>query len=626
MAKRTVAATRVAPIWHAGLALGAGLMLALAATQLRAEGTTIAHGISTFGDLKYPADMAHLAYVNPTAPKGGEMSIATFGTFDSFNPYSDKGNAAALSTAPYEDIMVATADEVGALYCLLCTTIEYPQDKSWVIVNLRDDVTFSDGTPMTAEDVKFTYDLFLEQGLLSFRTILAQYVAGVEILGPHQLKYTFEPESAARERIQMAMAFPVMSKAWFDKTGARLDESRMEPGIGSGPYVLDSYDAGRRVVWKRNPDYWGNAHPLNIGRNNFDKLRVEYFGDPTAAFEGFKAGEFLFRDENSSKIWATGYDFPARKKGWVVKAELPSGNPASGQAFVFNLRREKFQDPRVREAIGLMFNFEWSNETLFYGLYARINSFGENSDLAATGLPSADELALLEPLKDQLPPGVLDSEPVMAPVSGPSQTDRGNLRRAARLLDEAGWQVGDDGMRRNAQGQPLTVEILSDDPAFDRVNNPFIENLRALGVDASLSAIDPAQYTERTRKFDFDLITDQMAMGLEPGAGLKQVFGTDGVKDVFNTAGLSNPAVDALIDKVLAAKSRAELETAARALDRVLRALRFTIPQWYKDKHTVAYYDVYDHPETLPPYALGQLDFWWWNAEKAEKLKAAGAF
>lgn len=616
----------------AGARLGwAGLLWAVAigvpSAAFAQDATIKSHAITTFGDPpRYPADFGHLDYVNPDAPKGGEISLSTYGTFDSFNPYTEKGVAAALATIGYEDMMTGTADEIGALYCLICETVEYPADKSWAIFNMRPEARFSDGTPMTADDVLFTYDLFLKDGLPSFSTVLGQFVEKVEVLDPQRVKYTFKADSPVRDRVQTAGAMPVMSKKWFTETGARLDESRDDPGVGSGPYLLDSFKPNQRVTYRRNPDYWGKDLPINVGRNNFDRIRVEYFGDPTAAFEGFKSGAFTFRNENSSKNWATGYDFPALTKGWVIKAELADGNMANGQSFVFNLRREKFGDPRVREAIGLMFNFEWSNTTLFYGLYARINSFWENSDLAATGLPSPDELALLDPLKGKIPASVFTDEPAMAPVSGDKQLDRGNLRKASALLDEAGWEVGDDGMRRNARGETLKVEFLEDDDAFSRVINPYVENLRKLGVDASLSLIDSAQYEDRTRKFDFDMITDQFPTGYEPGAGLRQYLGSEGVNDVFNTPGLADPAVDALITNVLNADTRAKLLPSVRALDRVLRALNFRVPQWFKDKHTVAYYDMYEHPETLPPFARGELDFWWYNAAKADALKAAGAF
>ena len=609
-------------LWASGLAL---LALFAGLQTARAEETIVAHGISTYGDLKYPADFKHLDYVNPDAPKGGEIAEATYGTFDSFNPYSIKGRAAALSNIAYEDMMTSTADEIGTLYCLLCATVEYDKEKTWAIFTLRPEAKFSDGTPVTAEDALFSYELLRDQGLLSFRKAVAGYVTSAEVLPGNKIKYTFKPDSAANERVQIVGGLPVMSKAWYEKTGAKLDETRLEPGIGSGPYLLDHFDINRRVVYKRNPDYWGKDLPINVGRNNFDTIRIEYFGDPTAAFEGFKVGEFTFRSENSAKNWATAYDFDALKNGWVVKSELPKGTIASGQGFVFNLRRDKFQDIRVRQAISMMFNFEWSNETLFYGLYARINSFWENTEMAASGLPSAEELALLEPLKDQLAPGVLDQEPVMGATSGATQLDRRNARAAGKLLDEAGWTVGNDGIRRNDKGETLKVEFLEDDPSFDRVVNPFIENLRAIGIDATLSRVDSSQYTDRSRKFDFDIITDQLTTGYEAGGGLRQTFGSEGFGDAFNSMGLQNPAVDSLIETAIRAETRPEMIVATHALDRELRALRFWIPQWYSNKYLVAYYDVFGHPETLPPYALGEMDFWWYDAEKAEKLKAAGA-
>lgn len=606
-------------------ALSVGLSVGLAGT-LRAQDTVItAHGISTFGDLKYAAGFTHLDYVNPDAPKGGEIAEWTSGGFDSMNPYTVKGRAAALSTIMLESLMEGTADEVAAAYCLLCETIEYPEDRSWVIFNLRPEAVFSDGSPLTAEDVLFSYETLRDKGLSSFRAVIAQQVEAAEVLGPGRIKFTFRADFPKRDLIQAVGGLPIFSKADFEARARDLEETSQDAFLGSGPYVFDRKDVNRRVVYRRNPDYWGKDLPLNRGRHNFDWIRIEYFGDYDAAFEGFKGGAYTFRNEASSLIWATRYDFPAVQKGQVKKAELHDGDIASGQAFVFNLRREKFQDPRVREAIGLMFNFEWSNASLFYGLYARINSFWENSEMAAAGLPSDAERAILEPLQDLLPEGVLDQEPVMAPVSGERQIDRKNLRKAAALLDEAGWPVDNDGMRRNDKGETLRVEFLNDSQTFDRVFNPYVENLRALGVDASLKRVDDAQMTNRTRGHDFDIITGHLGGSLTPGSELQQTFGSKSVDDVFNLMGLQSEAVDKLIPVIEGAKSREELTTAVRALDRVLRAYRFWVPQWFKDKHTVAYYDMYEHPETMPPYALGELDFWWYNADKAAALKAAGA-
>ncbi|WP_370323341.1 extracellular solute-binding protein [Pseudorhodobacter sp. E13] len=615
----------------AGL-MGGAVLLALAATAMgaRAETTITAHGISTFGELKYPADFKHLDYVNPDAPKGGEISEWTSGGFDSMNPYSIKGRAAALSSAPYESILEGTSDEIGAAYCLLCTTLEYPEDRSWVIFNLRDDVRFSDGSPMTAEDVIFSYETFLAKGLTDFRTIFATKVEMVEALDPLRVKFTFKTGIPTRDLPQDVGGLPILSKAQYEAEGLDLEESSLTPFLGTGPYLLDSMKTGESITYRRNPDYWGNTHPLRVGTNNFDAIRIEYFGDYDAAFEGFKAGTYTFRNEASSIKWATGYDFPAVQNGSIIKAELPSGEKSNGQSFIFNLRREKFQDPRVREALGLMFNFEWSNETLFYGIYDRVTSYWGNSFLEATGVPSPEEVAILQPLVDEglLPASILTDEVVMPPASGARQLDRGNLRKASALMEEAGWIVGDDGMRRNAKGEVFRVEYLNDSASFDRIINPYIENLRALGLDAVLTRVDDAQMQSRERppNYDFDIITDFSRTNYFSGTELKQYYGSE-TADVsaFNKMGLKSPAVDRAIEVVLAADSLDSLTTATKALDRIMRAERFGVFQWFKGSHTVAYYDMYEHPETLPPYALGELSFWWYNAEKAAALKASGA-
>ncbi|MCY4460403.1 MAG: extracellular solute-binding protein [Albidovulum sp.] len=603
-------------------------LAAVSSAASESEAVIHSHGISTFGNLKYAEDFDHLNYVNPDAPKGGEIAIWGFGTFDSMNPYSRKGRAGSLSSIFFESMLTGTADEVDASYGLLAESIEYPNDRSWTAYNLRPEAKFSDGSPLTADDVLFSYEILLEQGLPSYRAQLAKVVESVAIESPHRIKFTFNTAESTRDYPDMIGGIPIFSRAWFEANEARLDESRLDPALGSGPYVLDSLDINRRIVYRRNPDYWGSDLPINVGRNNFDSIRVEYYADTVSAFEGFKAGSYTFRSENLSKSWATEYNFDALDKGHVIRKTLPDGGIASGQSFVMNLRRPQFQDPRVREAIGLMFNFEWSNKTLFYDLYARIHSFWENSYLAATGLPGADELELLEPLRGQIPDEVFAEPAVMSPASGIRQTDRANLRKASELLEAAGWTVDGDGVLRNAEGESLRVEFLESSPAFDRIILPFVENLKRLGIEAIHSRVDYAQYTERTRNHDFDIITDSLGGNYVPGTGLRQFFGSETADtSVFNTAGLKDPAVDTLIDHVLAAKSQEELNTAVRALDRVLRALRFWIPQWYKNVHTVAYYNIFEHPdpEKMPPLALGNLDFWWYNEEKAESLRAAGA-
>ena len=606
------------------------VFVAAGAGHALAEGhdpVTVSHGYSFFGDLKYPADFAQLDYINPKAPKGGEISQWGFGTFDSFNAYARKGNQASLSSMPYESILSTFADDVTASYCFLCTTIEYPESLDWAIFTLRDDVRFSDGLAMNAEDVKFTFDLFMEQGLPSYRAAVSGMVSAIEVLDPLKIKFIFSEDAPRRDVIGLAGGIPVFSKSWFERTGARLDDSSLTPFIGTGPYVLESFEINERVTYARRADYWGKNIPANVGRNNFDHIRVEYFADSAAAFEGFKAGVYPVRSETRSKQWATSYDFGAIEAGHVVKTELPDGDLALAQAYVFNLRREKFQDSLVREALGMMFNFEWSNEQLFYGLYDRVNSFWGNSELEAFGVPEGAELAVLQDLVDQglIGADILTAPAAMAPVSGSRQLDRKNLRKASALMEQAGWLVNADGMREK-DGEVFTLEVLARSPAFDRITNPMIENMKSLGIDARLNRVDGAQATERSRAYDFDVMNHSMRMSFEPSSGLEQYFGSKAMEGSSrNLMGFSDPAADALIELVVRSETKAHLTTRIRALDRLLRAKRFWIPQWFKAVHTVAYYDQYEHPDPLPSFALGELDFWWFNAEKAAKLDAAGA-
>jgi microcin C transport system substrate-binding protein len=583
------------------------------------------HGYSTFGELKYPADFAHLDYVNPDAPKGGTISISAQGTFDSFNPYSREGRAGALSTIGYESLMIGTADEVSADYCLICTHLEYPESEDWVIFHMRPEARFSDGTPLTAHDVVFSHMLLLEQGLPSYAQAVGELIPLVEALDDYTVKFTFGEDVPRKNLINQAGGTPIWSRAWYEETGARLDESRLEISPGSGPYMLDSFDINRSITYRRNPDYWGNDLPINQGRNNFDVIRVEYFADATAAFEAFKAGEYTFRQENSSLQWATQYDFPALNNGHVVKTELPNGNLPPATGFVMNLQRPQFQDARVRQAIALMFNFTWTNETLQYGLFEQRESFWQNSALAAHGLPEGRELEILQSVADLIDPEIL-TEPVTMPhTSGEQQLDRANLRAAIALMEDAGWESGDDGLLRNAEGQVFTLEFLADNPTLDRIILPYVDNLTRLGVRATYNRVDPAQYTNRERSFDWDMILDGYNNGLEEGIGLGQRFGSDGLGDLFNPASFSHPAVDRIIETVIEADSFDEMAAGVRAIDRIMRREMFIIPTWYNPNYWVAYFDMFEHPETLPPYALGHLDFWWFNEEKAEALRAAGA-
>jgi microcin C transport system substrate-binding protein len=513
----------------------------------------------------------------------------------------------------------------------MCTTLEYAEDLSFVTFNLRDDVTFSDGTPMTAEDVAFSFNLFQTQGISEYRRIVEGFIKSVEVESPYRITFHFNEDASLRDRVGLAGGAPVFSKAWFEKTGARLDKSTKTPFMSTGPYVLDSFDYNRRVVYRRNPDYWGENLPFNKGRNNFDRIRVEYFADGDAAFEGFKAGDYTFRAENSAQDWAQSYDFEAISKGWVKKETIPDGNVGGRLSWVFNLDRAKWQDPKVRKAIENMFNFAWANQTLFYGLYQRPVSYWSNTDLAATGKPSEGEIALLKPLVDQgqLDASVLTDDAVvpMEYDAATNRPDRRAIRAAAALLEEAGWTTGGDGIRRNAAGEALTLTIIQYNPIYDKVINPFIENLRLLGIQGKLERVDTAQYVERRRTGDFDLANQLFDMGFEPSIGLYQWFGSKTADDSSrNLMRLRNPAIDQLIDKVIATKTLDDLKTSVRALDRALRAVGFDIPLWYNAESWVAYYDFYRHPDKLPPLQVGQLDFWWYDADKAAELKAAGAY
>lgn len=648
------AESRAASLWGVlrtglGPAFGQGLRLALPVVALQAlfaaepleaapitpqpneAGIIIAHGISTFGELNLPADFKHLPYVNPEAPKGGEISLpAVLAGFDSMNPYSVQGRAAQGSSMMLESVLTGTADEIGASYCFMCTTMEYPEDRSWVVFNLREDVRFSDGTPVTGEDVIFSYETFLTKGLSDFRTVLATQVEKAELLSPYRVKYTFKPNVPTRDLPATMGGLPVLSKADYTAKGQDLEKSSLVPFLGTGAYVPDPITSMTTVRYRRNPDYWAKDLPFGIGMNNYDVIRYEYFAEANAAFEAFKGGVYTFREESVAKQWAEQYNFDKVTSGAIRKEAVALGTKANGQTFVFNLRRPYLQDIRVRQALALMFNFEWANKALFFGSYDRINSFWENSWLAASGPPSEAEKAILKPLVGEglLPETILTETAVLSDVSDKDQPlDRKALARASSLLDEAGWLAGADGMRRNNKGEMLTIEILEDNPNFERVNSPWIENMRALGVDARLELVDSAQYEVLTRNplYDFDIIGSFNYTDYISGAELIQFYGSQTADiSVFNAAGLKNPAVDRLIEVVMAAHDLDALTTATHALDRVLRAERFRVPMWYKAESWFAYYDIYEHPETLPPYSTGQLSFWWVNPEKEAALKAKG--
>ncbi|WP_417259685.1 extracellular solute-binding protein [Celeribacter sp.] len=607
----------------------AGIAISTSALWAQDDTVITATWYSDWNEAKYSDPVDHLDYVNPDAPKGGKIVLGVIGDFDSLNPYSTRsGTPAANSSIPYERLMAGVGDEaLSASYCLLCETIEYPESQEWVIFNLRHDVTFSDGTPMTAADVVFTHEKFMAEATLSWRTGVGNMIASVEALDDYTVRFNFQPDAPRNGLISQAGSTVVMQKAWFDETNAKIDEKRFDVSPGTGPYTHGAFEAGRWIEYNRNPDYWGKDHWLKKGTENFDTIRIEYFGDTIGAFEAFKSGEITFRQENSSLNWATGYDFPALDNGYVVKAELPDGNLPNATGFVFNLRKEKLQDRNVRRALGLMYNFTWTNETLQYGLFAQRESFWDTEKLKAVGLPEGKELEYLEMVRDLVPEELFTQEAVLPHVSGARSLDRKNMRQALALMAEAGYTPGPDGKLRDENGQVLKIEILENTPSFDRILIPYVENLVALGVDAVYNRVDTNAYQARTQSFDYDIIFGGYTSGFEEGVSLSQKYGTEGIDDVFNPAGYASEAADILIQQVIEAPTYDDMAAALRAVDRLFRYEYFVVPTWFLDKHWVAYYDMYEHPpeEQMAPYHLGYLDYWWYNADKAAQLKAAGA-
>lgn len=578
-----------------------------------AEGTT-SHGLSMFGELKYGADFAHFEYVNPQAPKGGTMRLHAIGTYDTLNPYALKGRPAFGLFLTFESLMIPAADEPDSLYGLVAGSVELPTDRSWVSFRIRPEARWHDGSPITAADVVFSYRILTAKGHPRYR-LLYRDVERVEATAPDRVRFAFK-QTLNRDLPLLAATMPLLPEAAF--AGRDFGRTTLEPIMGSGPYRVAKVDPGRSITLRRVEDYWGRDLPVNRGRHNLDVVRYDYYRDRGIALEAFKAHEYDFREEFTSKSWATEYDVPAVRDGRIVREVLKDERPAGAQAFYLNLRREKFRDRRVREALALAFDFEWTNKNIFYGLYERITSIFENYELAAHAPPDEAELALLEPLRGQVPDEVFTT-PYTAPDAG--GTLRQNLRKASRLLTEAGWKVV-DGMRENAAGETFEIEFLTFAPTFTRVIGPFIRNLERLGIKGRIRVIDTAQYKRRTDDFDYDVITVRHFIRMTPGTEQRQFWGSVGAETpgTLNFAGIKDPAVDALIEKLIGARSRPELVTAARALDRVLMWNHFLIPHWYKGEHHIAYWNTFSRPALKPKYAPGYMDTWWYDEGKAEKL------
>ena len=570
------------------------------------------HGLSAFGDLKYPADFEHFEYANPDAPKGGRLARIGWEsrtTFDSFNNYILKGDAAQGLGRLFDSLMMRAIDEPDAVYGLIAESADLAPDKKSVVFNLRREAKFADGMPVTAYDVVFSFNTLKEKGHPQYQIALRD-VEKAEAIDPLTVRYTFKGD-LVRDLPLVVAELPVLSKAYY--TQHPFDQTSLDKPLGSGPYEIADFKPGSYVSYKRRPDYWAKDLPVNRGRFNFDEVRYEYYRDRTLQLEGLKAGNLDFREEFASIDWATGYNIPAVKEGRLVRETLPEGRASGAQGFFINMRRDKFKDKRVREALDLAFDFEWSNKNLFSNSYTRTQSYFENSDMKAKGAPSAEETALLEPYRKELPPEVF-GEPYSPPVTDGSGRNRENLKRARDLLTAAGYGEG---------GKPLDIEILNDDSGFERIILPYVANLKRIGVNASLRMVDPAQYERRTKAFDFDMAIQRYSLRETPGVEVKAFWGSQAAKmdGSYNLSGISDPVVDALIEKMVDAKSRAELVTAARALDRVLRAGHYWVPQWYKPVHTIAYWNKYSRPAVLPKYDDELIDTWWYDADKAAKLK-----
>jgi microcin C transport system substrate-binding protein len=610
-------------------ALGGVLLAAALALSARAE-VLVTHGLSAFGDLKYPPDFAHFDYVNPDAPKGGSIATTTTRAnqnFDTLHAYANRGDPPAGLSAPenlvFDTLMVGADDEADAMYGLVALHAEYAPGADTIIFEMRPEARFADGSPLTAEDVVFSLEALKSEGAAPRFRLALRDVIGAEALGSHRVRFRFDPAAPKRDLPMVVAGLPIFSKAWWE--GRDFSEPTMDPPPGSGPYAVERVETGRNVVYRRRPDYWAAELPVNRGRWNFDTITFEYFRDRSAALPALQARAIDLHESFNSKEWAVDYDFAAVRDGRVIRDVLPDGSASGAQGFFFNTRRPQFADPRVRQALGMAFDFEWANRTLFYDLYERTVSFFQTTAMMAEGEPSPAELALLEPFRDSLPADVFGPAYV-PPVSDGTGRNRAAMREASRLLEEAGWRLDGAGLLRNSSGETLSFEIINDSAAFERIINPYIQNLRTLGVDATLRLIDSTQEQQRQREFNFDVIIARFSLGQTPGVSLRNFFHSDSANQQgsFNLSGVSHPAVDALVEAMIAADTREELHVAGRALDRVLRSLHIWSPQWFKASHTIAFWDKFGRPETKPPFSRAILDTWWVDADREAALIARG--
>ncbi len=597
----------------------AAAALALAPLLAFGQEVTPRHAIAMHGEPKYGADFTHFDYADPEAPKGGAVRLSAIGTYDTLNPYTLRGVAAAGLGYLFEPLMTSSSDEAFTEYGLIALSLEVPEDRSWVIFTLRPEARFHDGHPITAEDVIWSFETLKSKGDPFYRAYYAS-VAKAEALGERRVKFTFEPGDN-RELPLIMGQLPVLPKHYWD--GRDFEKTTLEVPVGSGPYRIESFEAGRSITYARDPDYWGKDLAVMRGFNNFERIRFDYYRDSTVALEALKAGNFDFRQENNSKLWATAYDVPQVKSGQIALLTVPHEIPTGMQGFALNIRRPLFQDPKVRQALAYAFDFEWSNKNLFYGQYTRTDSYFSNSELAAHGLPEGEELAILEKYRDRIP-GEVFTTAYTPPATDSSGNNRDNLRKAAQLLKEAGWSVK-DGRLVNAEGTPFAFEILLSSPDFERIAQPFARNLERLGITARIRTVDPAQYQNRLDDYDYDMTVEVFGQSLSPGNEQRDFWGSVSADTPGgqNTIGIKDPVVDELINLVISAPSRESLVARTRALDRMLLWGHYVIPHWHIRSFRVAHWNMFGRPEKFPKYGFA-FDAWWVDQQKLAALGRRG--
>jgi len=614
---RATAATLAAPAMSA---LGAFSGKAVAQTR------QWKHGLSLFGEPRYPADFKHFDYVNPAAPQGGVVRQIAFGTFDNFNSVvaGVKGSLAMGTELFNETLMTAALDEVSTEYGLLAEAASHPDDFSSVTYRLRSNARWHDGKPVTPDDVIFSFDAFKKNS--PYHGAYYRHVVKAEKSGEREVTFTFDGPGN-RELPQIVGQLSVLPKHWWegaDKSGKKRDvtQTTLEPPLGSGPYRLKDFVAGHSIVYEKVADYWGKDVNVTIGTRNFQQLRYEYFRDSTVALEAFKGDQVDWRTENSAKNWATSYDFPAVRDKRVVLEEFSISNVGVMQAFAFNIRRNKFKDARVRRAFNFAFDFEEMNRTIFFGQYKRISSYFEGTELASSGIPEGRELAILQSVREKVPADLF-SKPYTNPVGGSQQADRNNLREALALFREAGYEIKDTKLVNAKTGEPYSVEFLAEDPATERFVLFYKPSLQRVGMTVNVRVVDSAQYENRLRQWDYDIIVASWGESLSPGNEQRDFWSSQAadMPGSRNLIGIKNPAVDALIDRVIFAKNRDDLVAATKALDRVLLWNFYVVPQWTYGKQRSARWDRFGRPATLPKYGLSAFPtIWWWDADKAARV------